>query len=248
MEYTKIEKLTNLYDYDFVHLQKTGSTMQDVKSHLSEFNKNCIFISDMQLKGRGRRGNKWDSPEGNIYCSLSLKNSLPITKNFLFNILLCTTIKKSFEEFNINNINFKWPNDIFYKNQKFAGVISETFTKNDNSYMVVGFGINIKNSPKINKYPTTHVDMFCNKFDLENFLLYFFKKLFLNFKKLLNDEKIEIMNYFKKSLMFMNKKISILLPDRNIVIGIFRGVNEDGSLKLEENKRINNIYNGSIII
>ena len=37
-----------------------------------------IILGDKQSKGRGRRGNEWISPPGNIYLSIVLKNDFPI--------------------------------------------------------------------------------------------------------------------------------------------------------------------------
>ena len=56
------------------------------------------------------------------------------------------------------------------------------------------------------------------------------------------------MNNFSKSLLLFNEKILIINSDKDRNTGIFRGINDDGSLRLEKNGEINNIYNGSIQI
>ena len=51
--------------------------------------------------------------KGNIYCSINFNGKIKIKDFFLFNILIATSIKKVLEKFKLNNIFFKWPNDIF---------------------------------------------------------------------------------------------------------------------------------------
>ena len=46
--------------------------MEEAKLKINSANKNLIVLAKEQTKGRGRRGNKWISPYGNIYCSIAL--------------------------------------------------------------------------------------------------------------------------------------------------------------------------------
>ncbi len=46
--------------------------------------------------------------------------------------------------------------------------------------------------------------------------------------------------------MFLAEKITIKLDNNSTISGIFRGVNIDGSLQLETENKISNIYNGTI--
>ena len=114
----KIKKFLDKYDYEFVHTKNTKSTMDDVRNHLINNNKNCVYLSDQQSEGKGQRGNKWHSPPGNIYCSISFDNFLDIKEHFLFSFIAAISIKMSLEKLDIKDIFFKWPNDIFYKKKK----------------------------------------------------------------------------------------------------------------------------------
>jgi len=48
--------------------------------------------------------------------------------------------------------------------------------------------------------------------------------------------------------MFRDESIKIILPNKSILYGIFRGIESDGSLRLEKNNTIEKIYNGTIKI
>ena len=112
------ENTFNKNNYEFFHKETTSSTMDDVKNFIKNKKKNCIYLSDKQINGKGQRGNFWHSPLGNVYCSISFENFLHIKDHFLFSVLVALTVKKSLEIFNAKNIFFKWPNDIFFKKKK----------------------------------------------------------------------------------------------------------------------------------
>ena len=41
--------------------------------------------------------------------------------------------------------------------------MQEIIFRNDRKYLIVGIGINVSNSPKINTYPTTFLNKYSNK-------------------------------------------------------------------------------------
>ena len=249
MSFKKIKKIAANNQYEFVYKKKCKSTMLDLKKLYNIKNKNYIILSEEQTNGIGRRGNIWHSPKGNIYCSINFNGKIKIKDFFLFNILIATSIKKVLEKFKLDNIFFKWPNDIFFKKQKFCGIISETYTNSKNETCIIsGFGINIYNSPKINEYPTTSISSFYKEIEISFFLQEIFRILFLNLKKLFSGNDKKIIDYFNKNLMFLNKNVKIITENEKIITGKLLGINNKGSLMLKINNKILNLYSGSIII
>ncbi len=243
----KIKKIAKKNKYDFIHVDSTTSTMHDVKKFLNSNNRNCIFLANKQTEGIGRRGNYWHSPKGNLYCSMSIDNFLEIKDHFLYSILVCVSIKMVLEKFGVKKIKFKWPNDLFYENQKIGGMISEIVKVGKfDKYIIVGFGINFDSSPDIKEYPTNYLKSFCNIQNINDFLILFFNFFFLNLQNLRIKNIKDMISVFTRSLMFKGKKINIILPNKSILSGIFRGIDSDGSLQLEKNNIIEKIYNGTI--
>jgi len=243
----KIKKIAKNNKYEFIHVDSTLSTMLDVKKFLNTNNTNCIFLADKQTDGVGRRGNYWHSPKGNLYCSMSIDNFLEIKDHFLYSILVCVSIKMVLEKLGVKNIKFKWPNDIFYENQKIGGMISEIIKVGKlDKYMIIGFGINIDSSPEIKEYPTNYLKSICDIQNINDFLEPFFEFFFLNLKDLRINNNNKMNNIFIKSLMFIDENITIIQPNKLILSGIFRGIDSDGSLQLEKDNIIKNIYNGTI--
>ena len=249
MSFEKIKKIAENNQYEFVYKKKCKSTMIDLKELYNIKNKNYIVISEEQTDGIGRRGNIWHSPKGNIYCSMNFNGKIKIKDFFLFNILIATSIKKVLEKFKLDNILFKWPNDIFFKKQKFCGIISEKYTNSKNETCIIsGFGINIYNSPKINEYPTTFISSFYKEIEISFFLYEIFRILFLNLKKLFSENDKKIIDYFNKNLMFLNKNVKIITENKKIITGKLLGINNRGSLMLKSNNKILNLYSGNIIL
>ena len=138
-----------------------------------------IIITNEQKKGRGRFGNKWISLKGNLFTTIFYKvnsnyNLKKITQKnclLIFNTLK-TVIKK--------NISIKYPNDILINSKKICGILQEIIKYNNKYFIIVGIGINIVESPKINKYQTTHLNKYLNRKVSKYKIFFKIKKIFEN--------------------------------------------------------------------
>ena len=138
-----------------------------------------IIITNEQKKGRGRFGNKWISLKGNLFTTIFYKvnsnyNLKKITqKNCL---LIFKTLKTVIKE----NNSIKYPNDILINSKKICGILQEIIKYNNKHFIIVGIGINIVGSPKINKYRTTYLNKHLNR-NMSKYKIFFkIKKIFEN--------------------------------------------------------------------
>ena len=118
----------------------------------------CVY-AEKQTKGRGTRGKKWISKDGNFFGSIffHLKRNYPPFNEFsLINFILISRVIKKFCRG--KNISIKWPNDIFLNEKKICGILQEIITFNGKKFLIIGIGINIISSPNIkNSYETTNI-------------------------------------------------------------------------------------------
>ena len=124
--------------------------------------KTGFVLAEKQKKGRGQRGKKWISYKGNLFVSIFFsleKINLTLKQLTKFNADL---IIKLISHYYKKKIKLKSPNDILINRKKICGILQETIKKNNIQYLIVGIGLNLVNSPQINKYPTT------NLYDLTN--------------------------------------------------------------------------------
>ena len=128
-----------------------------IKIIMNSNNKSGMVIADKQKKGRGRHGKKWTSYKGNLFVTIFFnfdKINVSLKKMTHLN---CSLIKKLLSFYYKKKISIKAPNDLLINKKKISGILQEMIKKDNNSYMIVGIGINLIKNPKIKNYPTTNL-------------------------------------------------------------------------------------------
>ena len=139
-----------------------------------------MVISDTQLSGKGQYGNKWISYKGNLFVSFfhELKN-INVSLSNLTKIN-CLLVKKILAKYCKKKIIFKKPNDLLIDKKKVSGILQEIISISDNSFLIIGIGVNLIKSPIIKNYPTTNLyeltHQSINKKKFENDLKEVFEK------------------------------------------------------------------------
>lgn len=129
-----------------------------------------------QSAGRGRRGNEWISPPGNLYATLLLADPSPFihAPELLFvaalavhdAILACAGGLRE-------RLALKWPNDVLCDGLKLAGILIESCSLdaglinnslvnsslvNNSLAVAIGIGVNCRHHPSSTSYPATDLD------------------------------------------------------------------------------------------
>ena len=138
-----------------------------------------IIITNEQKKGRGRFGNKWISLKGNLFTTIFYK----VNSNYNLKKITqknCLLIFKTLKTVIKKNISIKYPNDILINSKKICGILQEIIKYNNKYFIIVGIGINIVGSPKINKYQTTYLNKHLNRNESKYKIFFKIKKIFEN--------------------------------------------------------------------
>ncbi len=104
-----------------------------------------------QTKGRGRHGNEWASPIGNLYMSVLLRPACPADKAGQLSFVVALALSQAMDEVIEagHNKTLKWPNDILIDGKKAAGILLESALKDGAvDSLVVGVGVNIMAPPE----------------------------------------------------------------------------------------------------
>ena len=201
-------------------------------------NNNLYIQSFRQIKGTGRGKKKWLSPTGNIYLTINqkLKASHALRNNFY----ICYIIHKFFKiNFNIN-LDYKWPNDLFYKNRKIVGVVVKSTILGKKSYLKTGIGININNSPIVDSVSLFGIiNKKSNILDLSNIIIDFIEHNLT--KKISNKKLVRYLNQY----MLRDFKLNHPIFGKNIIEIL--SVNEDLSLKIKIDDTTKNIFFGELV-
>lgn len=102
--------------------------------------------TDYQTAGRGQAGNGWESEPGkNLLFSTRLKDlGLDAGEQWLINILVSVALYKTLAHSSTHPLTIKWPNDLYYGDQKLAGVLIEnTLLGNRIADSIIGIGLNL---------------------------------------------------------------------------------------------------------
>lgn len=123
------------------------SKIDSTNSFLKELNPSSkieICLAEQQTKGRGRLNRVWHSPSAeNIYFSCRYRLPNNIANLSVLSLVTGLTIIDVLKEY-CPTLQIKWPNDIYWQNQKLAGILIESIhTKNKFINVIIGIGLNI---------------------------------------------------------------------------------------------------------
>lgn len=195
-----------------------------------------IIIANEQSSGIGRMNRDWVSQRGNLFLSIILQfNDNVRISDYSFLSAIC--IGKTLEEFDIKT-KFKWPNDIIYQDKKLCGILLQNETINNLNNLVIGIGLNLKSAPSyaisLEKHDIARED-FLNKL-IKNFENYHLKYQQFGFST--------IKNLWLKNAFKLNEIITL----SNKQTGLFKGIDDEGNLILEDsNHDINKIFAEEIV-
>lgn len=153
------------------------STNTEALGRVQEYrsaNRPVWVTARQQTAGRGRRGNAWISPAGNLYASLLLFDPAPpqdapqlsFVAGLAVHDAVCDRAPALREQFTL-----KWPNDLLCGGKKLAGILIEAHSPAAGFAVAIGLGVNCRHHPAQTSYPATDLaecgsgvaadDLFC---------------------------------------------------------------------------------------
>lgn len=108
-----------------------------------------VAIAQFQTAGRGQRGNSWESEAGkNLLFSIAhyAPPVAPKDQFFISELISCSILAVLTDLFPTHKEHFriKWPNDIYWKDRKLAGILIEhELSENHILKTIIGIGINV---------------------------------------------------------------------------------------------------------
>ncbi len=228
-----------------IHLESVDSTNEYISRLLDQGEnvpEGTIVWADFQTMGKGYMGNTWESEAG---------------KNLLVSILLYTRFLKVQEQFYISEmislalhdllsrysaeVKIKWPNDIYIKNKKIAGILIEnTIEKGTLSRSIIGIGLNINQMEFSSELPNP------TSLHLETRKDYYLTDILDEFNNRLNERysqlqlgKLEHIRSEYQEKLYGFRTESRFIHEKECFTGTIIEVNSFGELLIEDkNKKI----------
>ena len=143
-----------------VALASVGSTNKEARIRAQRGERAPLWVTAQeQTAGRGRMERSWDSPPGNLYASLLLREPSPYERApelaFVAAVALRDAIVAESPAL-APELSFKWPNDVLLAGEKCAGILIEGEAGPAQQLaVVIGIGVNCVSHPPGATYPAT---------------------------------------------------------------------------------------------
>ena len=238
--------------YSFHEVESTNS----VAKFLARFGspEGTVVLSEIQTKGKGRSGKKWESPVGGIWLSIILKPDIDPSKASIITLATGVAVAKTLRGMNID-ARIKWPNDILINKKKVCGILTEANAKfNTVDYVIVGVGIDTKLDTNILaddlREKTTSIIKETKIEIKESEIIANFLNEFEEVYELFKDEKFdEILYDWRRMTQTIGKYVEIKQPLGKVYRGTAVGINNQGALILElGNGELKKIISGECIL
>lgn len=209
-----------------------------------------LVICEHQTAGRGRLGRTWHSPyAANIYLALYWHFDKDTSELSGLSQVISSAVLKALKQNDIPDLCLKWPNDIYHRQKKLAGVLVDLIAESHSSTdSVIGVGVNISMHTNENAIdqPWTDVHSIIEKFPdrnqittsiLESIytdLIEFSQKGFESFAKRWSEQDC------------LANKVVIASNGQQNIEGVAKGVGALGELLIETAEGIVPFLNGSV--
>jgi len=216
---------------------------------------NSIIIAETQTNGRGRLGRTFYSPsKTGLYFSIILRPHIGIDQSLFITIAASLAVADAIESVFGIPLQIKWVNDLYYKNLKVAGILTEASTNCETGlmdYIVLGVGINLF-QPESGAFPDDLKNIAGSLFDKtqgENLRAQLAAALINHLTTLdFNASHSKIMQTYRERSLLIGKYVRAFTPAFEI-FGKVIDFNEQGHLLLEsDDHQIHTISSGEVSI
>ncbi|MBR3407311.1 MAG: biotin--[Paludibacteraceae bacterium] len=138
-------------------LSECDSTNTRLKQLLATGQAPNYIYAGFQTAGRGQTGNGWESERGkNLVCSILVESQKSKVESlFDLNVAVSVAVHRTVTGYGLqvtgyglqvtgDEVTIKWPNDIYWKDKKLAGILIENaIVGGELRYAIAGIGLNV---------------------------------------------------------------------------------------------------------
>ena len=230
--------------WQWLEKEEVGST-NDEALILSQEIKSGKYVvtAQRQTNGRGRRGRSWIGYDGNLFMSFIQEIELSQIGQIVFvvSLSLLESLQAIFPKIDIK---LKWPNDVLVEDNKISGILLE---KGARKYLIIGIGVNLCGAPKLSGvlYPATSLKDKGYETDRLTLFEKYVEIYDKNCQILKEQGFMPIREKWLRNVKGLGEKIEVH-TEKETKIGIFKDIDTNGALLLEEKNGLEKIYAGDI--
>jgi BirA family biotin operon repressor/biotin-[acetyl-CoA-carboxylase] ligase len=130
-----------------IHIENLSSsnTRASMLLKMEAMSEGTVISAGYQSGGRGQAGNKWESEKDkNLLISIILYPSMIVpSEQFIISMAVSLGVCDFLME-HVSAVKIKWPNDIYVRDDKIAGILIENSIAGDKiEHTIAGIGLNI---------------------------------------------------------------------------------------------------------
>ncbi|MBQ9501927.1 MAG: biotin--[Lentisphaeria bacterium] len=223
-------------EYRIVRLDTVDSTNTYAKAHFRELPDGSVISAKVQTAGRGRMGRRWVSGAGkDITATFIFKN---IGRPFMAGAVTGVAAVEAMSAVCPEVSPFlKWPNDVYVRHFKLAGLLSEAVWEHGAMQCVVcGIGINVNSGSEVlSAAGQPAVSLFSlagRRFDVD-FLLDRLAKVVNGYYIMCQHYPREVFARWRGCNRLIGHAIEVTDPSGKRTTGLFRDVDGDGAMIFE---------------
>ena len=230
-----------LYDYidstNSAMLRRHEDRRHEDRRHLQAGAANHLILTEFQSAGRGRRGKVWLGDYGrNIAMTLGIELQTNLNALGGLSSVVGLALLQALELEGVD-AQLKWPNDVWVKEQKLAGILVELLPTKTGTLAVVGIGINADltnaQASKIDQ-SVTSLRRLGASISRDDLVVAVCTSLLKNFDVYSRDGFAPFLEAFD-SAHRLQDQAAILVLGGESQEGIVRGVDITGGLRFEQN-------------
>lgn len=214
-----------------------------------------VCLAEEQSAGRGRRGRAWLSPAGqSIYLSMGWVFSGSVSGLQGLSLAVGVAVANALESFGVNQVMLKWPNDLMVRGSKLGGVLVELHSAADGQlHVVVGVGLNLRmpedTSQRLGRAVVdlmSVTDVIVSRNELG-------ARLIDEIAFLLSTYAVTGFSAYRQAWAQLDAlygaEVEVTgLDGGNVLVGVARGVDEDGALRIEAASGMRLIFGGEVSV
>lgn len=226
--------------FHFDTIDSTNTFAMTIAPYLQQ--ETAVVVADSQSEGRGRRGNKWVSPKGNLYMSIVLKDLNPIKAITcqwpiinMITLMAGIAVVDAIEQTCGYRTSLKWPNDIMAENNKIGGLLAESrFEGGRLNFIVIGIGINIIKSelPLELRNKSASLSECCPKGSIsrDDLAANIARYIILWYKCLTSGQSKRILTEWNLRSSTLNRRVKVINDEGITIVGTAQGLDDMGRI------------------
>lgn len=233
------------------HVEETETT-QRIAHDLAQQQvaEGMLVVCDYQTSGRGQLGRVWHETKGNgIAMSLIVRPDVPLGQAGQLTLLAGVALATVLRDFDVP-VTIKWPNDLLIAGRKVAGILTEMQTEGNRiSSVIIGIGINVQHEEfreEIADRATSLKLATGRTFQRAEIVASFLNQFEQMYTRWVEEGFSSFVEVWEQLADKLNQSITVR-SRQQIVTGILRGIQADGTLVVETAQGMETFHSAELV-